>query len=136
MADIGGVRSMAFDPEGKYLACAGITNVTNAFAGIGNPLVVLFDWATGKQKLQLKPKVAFQGTAWGVAFHRDGFLLGVGGGNGGTLWAWKPDSALAFHTLPLPNNARDLSLHPDGRRLVIPFYDGVVRLYDMSAKKA
>src|SRR5262249_32422265 len=60
MADIGGVRSMAFDREGKYLACAGITNVSNAFAGVGNPLVVLFGWASGKQKLQLKPKVTFQ----------------------------------------------------------------------------
>jgi len=136
-ADIGGVRSMAFDAEGKLLACAGITNVSNAFAGIGAPLVILFDWATGKQKIQLKPKVNFNGTAWGVAFHPQGFVLGVGGGNGGLLWAWKPDQALAFHSLTLPNNARDLALHNDGRRLAIPFYDGVLRLYDMppAAKK-
>ena len=136
MADIGGVRSMAFDAEGKHLACAGITNVSNAFAGVGNPLVVLFDWATGKPKLQLKPKVAFQGTAWGVVFHPQGFLLGVGGGNGGALWAWRPTEALAYHTLTLPNNARDLALHPDGQRLAIPFYDGAVRLYDMGTRKA
>jgi WD40 repeat protein len=135
-ADIGGVRSMAFDAEGKYLACAGITNVSNAFAGVGNPLVVLFDWASGKQKLQLKPKVAFQGTAWGVAFHPQGFLLGVGGGNGGVLWSWKLDQALATHTVVLANNARDLSLHPDGRRLAIPFADGALRLYDMGTRKA
>ncbi len=133
MADIGGVRSMAFDAEGKYLACAGITNVSNAFAGVGNPLVVLFDWASGKQKLQLKPKTAFQGTAWGVVFHPQGFLLGVGAGSGGALWAWKTDQALALHTLTLPNSPRDLALHPDGRRLVIPFFDGAVRLYDLAA---
>ncbi len=47
MADIGGVRSTAFDAKGEQLACAGITNVSNAFAGVGNPLVVLLDWATG-----------------------------------------------------------------------------------------
>ncbi len=41
MADHGGVRSMAFSADGSLLACAGITNVSNAFAGIGNPLVVL-----------------------------------------------------------------------------------------------
>ncbi|MFO0878983.1 MAG: WD40 repeat domain-containing protein [Gemmataceae bacterium] len=136
MADIGGVRSMAFDAAGKYLACAGITNVSNAFAGIGNPLVVLFDFATGKQLLQLKPKVAFQGTAWGVAFHPSGIVLGVGGGNGGVLWAWKTDNAVPFHTLTLTGNARDLALHPDGVRLAVPYYDGFVRLYAMTGKKA
>src|SRR5262249_45040856 len=63
-ADHGGVRSMTFDASGGLLACAGITNVSNAFAGIGNPVVVLFDWATGKQKALLRPKAAFNGTAW------------------------------------------------------------------------
>ena len=77
--------------------CAGITNVSNAFAGIGNPLVVLFDFETGKQKQLLRPKVNFNGTAWGVAFHPQGFILGVGGGNGGVLWAWKPETPLAFY---------------------------------------
>lgn len=136
MADIGGVRSMAFDGAGTQLACAGITNVSNAFAGVGNPLVVVFDWATGKQKVQLKPKVAFQGTAWGVVYHPHGFWLGVGGGNGGALWAWKPDDALAFHTVTIPNNARDLAMHPDGRRLAIPCYDGILRVYDLVARRA
>ncbi len=135
MADIGGARSMAFSADGGMLACAGITNVSNAFAGIGNPLVVLFDWASGKQKQLLRPRPNFNGTAWGVAFHASGHVLGVGGGNGGVLWAWKPDQPLSTFALTLPNNARDLSLHPDGRLLAIPFFDGVVRVYDMGPKK-
>jgi WD40 repeat protein len=135
MADHGGVRSMAFSKDGALLACAGITNVSNAFAGIGNPLVVLFDWATGKQKQLLRPKVNFIGTGWGVVCHPAGFILGAGGGNGGTLWAWKPDQPLSFHHLVLPNNARDLDLHPDHRRLAIPFFDGALRIYDMGPKK-
>ena len=69
-----------------------------------------------------------------MVFHPDGFLAGVGGGNGGALWFWKPDAAQAFHTLALPNNARDLDLHPDGKRLAVPFFDGAVRIYDMIAK--
>lgn len=130
-ADIGGVRSMAFSADGSLLACAGITNVSNAFAGIGNPMIVLFDWKTGQRKHLLKPKAAFQGTAWGVTFHKDGYVLGVGGGNGGELWFWKPDSGENVFTLKLPNNARDLDLHVDGRQLAIPFFDGSVRLYQM-----
>src|SRR5207253_1397967 len=133
-ADIGGVRSMAFDAAGALLACAGITEVTNAFAGVGKPLIVLFDWASGKRKQALVPKENFQGTAWGVAFHPLGFIIGVGGGSGGALWFWKPDQAQAFHTVKLPMNARDLSLHPDGERVAVAFADGAVRVYRMTAK--
>jgi WD40 repeat protein len=131
-ADIGGARAMAFSPDGSLLACAGITNVSNAFAGVGNPIVVLFDTKSGQRKNLLKPKTAFQGTAWGVVFHPDGFVAAAGGGNGGALWFWKPEQAEAFHTVSLPNNARDLDLHPDGKRLAIPCYDGSVRIYDLT----
>jgi WD40 repeat protein len=131
-ADIGGVRSIAFSRDGSLLACAGITDVTNAFAGIGRPVIVLFDWATGARRHLLRPAANFQGTAWGVGFHPSGFIAGVGGGNGGALWFWRPTAAASFHSLALPNNARDLDLHPDGRRLAIAFFDGAVRMYDMA----
>lgn len=133
-ADIGGIRSIAFSPDGSLLACAGITNVSNAFAGVGNPLVVLFDWGSGKVKQPLKPKDAFQGTAWGVGFGPNGHILAVGGGNGGMLWAWKPEDAVSYFALKLASNARDLALHPDGRRLLIPFETGILRAYDMTPK--
>jgi WD40 repeat protein len=133
-ADIGGARGMAFSPDGGLLACAGITEVTNAFAGVGKPLVVLFDWSTGKPKQLLRPKEAFQGTSWGVVCHPSGWLAAVGGGAGGALWFWKPDQPQSFHTLKLPNNARDLDLHPDGKRLAIPFFDSIVRIYDLTPK--
>jgi WD40 repeat protein len=131
LADIGGVRSMAFSPDGKLLACAGITNVSNAFAGVGNPLVVLLDWQTGKHKQLLRPKAAFQGTGWGVVVHPAGFVLGVAGGNGGMLYAWKPEATPDYFALKFKANARDLDLHPDGRRLAVAFNDGAVRIYEM-----
>jgi WD40 repeat protein len=133
MAEHGGVRSMTFSADGALLACAGITNVSNAFAGIGNPLVVLFDWKTGQRKQLLKPKAAFQGTMWGVAFHPAGYVLGTAGGNGGQLYFWQADRAESVHMVALPNNARDLDVHPDGTKLAIPFFDGAVRLYDLGA---
>jgi WD40 repeat protein len=133
-ADIGGIRSMAFSADGSLLACAGITNVSNAFAGVGGPMVVLFEWATGKRKQLLIPKEHFQGTAWGVAIHPARLIIGVGGGSGGALWFWKPEQQQAFFTLKLPTNARDLSLHPDGKQLAIAFADGAVRIYRMTAK--
>lgn len=129
-ADIGGIRSMAFNQDGSLLACSGITDVTNAFAGVGRPVVVLFNWQTGSRQL-LRPATNPQGTLWGVGFHPTGFIAGAVGGSGGSLWFWRPDQPQSFHTLALPNNARDLHFHPDGRRLAIPFFDGAVRIYDM-----
>jgi WD40 repeat protein len=134
LADHGGIRGMAFNAAGTLLACCGITDVANAFAGVGKPLTVLFDWSTGKAKQMLRPKDNFQGTGWGVAFHPGGLVACVGGGNGGALWFWKPEQALSLHTVGLPNNARDLDLHPDGRRLAIAFFDGAVRVYDAGPK--
>ena len=132
-ADHGGVRSMTFNHDGTLLACAGIANVTNAFAGIGNPVVVLFDAATGQRKQVLRPAADFRGTAWGVDFDRTGLVVGVAGGNGGALYFWRPAQSAAFHTVALPNNARDLHLHPDGRRFAIASFDGALRVYDMGA---
>jgi WD40 repeat protein len=133
-ADIGGVRGMAFSPDGALLACAGITDVTNAFAGVGKPAVVPFDWPSGQRKQLLRPKEDLQGTAWGVAFHPSGFLVGAGGGNAGALWFWKPEQPQSLHALKLPGGARDLDLHPDGRQMAVPFFDGAVRIYDLTPK--
>jgi WD40 repeat protein len=131
-ADHGGIRSMSFNADGSMLACAGITNVSNAFAGIGNPAVVLFNWETGQRSQVLRVLPAFQGTAWGVVWHSTGLVIAAGAGAGGGLWFWRPNQANSIHAMPLPNNARDLALHPDGKRLAIPFFDGVVRIYELS----
>ena len=133
MADHGGIRGMAFSADGSLLACAGITDVSNAFAGVGKPLVVLFDWASGKVKHLLRPKEAFQGTAWGTFVHPAGFVAAAGGGNGAMLWFWNTAAGQESFALKLPAIARDLSLHPDGRRLAVACADGGLRVYLMAA---
>ena len=99
--------------------------------GVGRPAVVLFDWQTGQRRQVLRPQTNFQGTAWGVGFHPSGFIAAAGGGSGGALWFWRPDQSASFHTAALPNNARDLHLHPDGHRIAIPFFDSVLRIYEI-----
>jgi WD40 repeat protein len=130
-ATIGGVRSMTFNADGSLLACAGITDVTNAFAGIGKPAIVVFNWQTGQRSIVLRPPQTFQGSAWGVNFHPTGFVAAVGQGNGGALWFWQPNQAAPFATIAMPANSRDLDLHSDGHRLAIAFFDNKVRTYDM-----
>jgi len=131
-ADIGGIRGMAFSPDGQLLACTGITNVSNAFAGVGNPLVIQFDMKDGKAK-QLKPKEAFQGTGWGVGYLPNGYLVAAGGGGQGRIWFWKPDDPSSTHTLNVPANIRDLALHPDGTAFAVSCFNGSAYVYTMMA---
>jgi len=60
MAEHGGIRSMAFSRDASRSPCRH-HDVSNAFAGIGNPAIVLFDWATGKRKQLLVAKKRSRG---------------------------------------------------------------------------
>jgi WD40 repeat protein len=136
-ADMGGARDIQFKPDGRQWASAGITKVTNSFAGIQDPIIVLFDWETGKEVKQLKATDDnVKGIAWGVRFHPDNFIIGaIADRTGkGELWFYKPDEEKAFHTLKLPSAARGLDLLADNRRLAVAHADGHLRLYRMTAK--
>ena len=129
-ADIGGLRGLTFSADGASLACTGITNVSNAFAGVGNPLVVAFDWKDGKAK-QYKPKDAFQGTGWGVG-HLSTGLVAAGGAAQGKMWFWKPDEANSFHAIDVAGNARDMAVHPDGTAVAVATATGTAYVYTLS----
>jgi WD40 repeat protein len=132
MAKIGGARGLVFSADGSRLAAAGIANVSNAFAGVGSPLVLVFGWADGKSK-QFKPKDAFQGTAWGVVFHPSGHVIAAGGALGaGRIWFWAGEEAVSTHTVNVPANARDLALHPAGERLALAGANGVAYVYTLA----
>lgn len=135
MADIGGPHSMGFSVDGKLLGCGGITNVSNAFAGVGNPAIVLVDWATAKEQVTHLSKGGVQGVAWGLALHPEGFTIGATGGpSGGHLLFWKFDQKDEFHTLNLGALARDLSLHPDRLQLATAHYDRKLRISRLAPK--
>ena len=139
-ADIGGARSIAFKKDGKQLALGGITNVSNAFAGIGNPAVVVLDWESGQPAVQLEGKDKINGTIWGLASHPSAFWTGLsGGGGGGWLYFWKDETtsektSQEFFKFKLPDTGRDLDLAPDGRQVCIAHADGNLRLFALHKK--
>lgn len=134
-AQIGGFRCLKFDSKGTKLLASGITNVTNAFAGVGNPSVVEFDWKEGKQLIEYLSKPKLQGVAWGLGLHTDGTIIAVHGGSGGNLMFWKPGTAEASHQLKLPQNGRDLDLNSTTNRIAVACSDGQLRICLMDEKQ-
>jgi len=136
-ADIGGARCMAFSKDGSRLAVGGVTNVTNAFAGIGNFAVALINVDDGKVVVQLGPKEKVNGTAWGIAEHSQGFWTGLAGGSGGGwLYFWRDDQAEEFYKLKLKSDGRGMATSPDESRIAVAHADRNLRIYALHAAVA
>lgn len=134
-ADIGGARSIALTPDGKLLALGGITNVTNAFAGVGNAVIVILDVAEGKLARTLAPKEKVNGTMWGVARHPAGFWIGLaGGGGGGWLYFFDDSQTEEFFKFKLPSDGRDLGVSADAMQVAVAHADRALRIYGLYPK--
>jgi len=132
--DFGGVRGMAFSPDGKYFACAGLHKAENPLGAVLEPLVLLFEWES--QKLaQQHIADGLKGPLWRVQYLADGTLAGVlGGSSGGVLLFWKPDQNKEQHRFALPNLARDMDLHADGIQIATTHADKHLRISKLAAK--
>lgn len=133
-AQIGGFRDLFFSRDGSRLYGSGITNVTNAFAGVGNPSVVEFSWKEGEQLHEYLSKPKLQGVAWGARVHPEDVLIAAHGGSGGTLVFWELEHTEAAHQLKLSQNARDLDLHNDGQHVAVACSDGKLHVCLLAGK--
>lgn len=133
-ADIGGARCMAFSRDGKQVAVGGITNVTNAFAGVGDATVLLVDLDSGEVIVQYAPQESVRGTAWGIAEHPAGFWVGLaGGGGGGWFYFWRGDQSEEFFKLKLKAIGRDMCASPQCNFFAVADSDRQLRVYSVSA---
>ncbi len=124
LADVGGVRSLAFDSKGERLAAGGIREAKSNTFCPGSPSVLVFDWAAGKRTQMHVPKDdRIDGYVNSLAWLPDGTLAGVGEAHAaGAFFFWKPGEAQAFHQMHM-QSGYEISAHPDGLRLLVASFD-------------
>jgi WD40 repeat protein len=78
---IGGIRSLAFSPDGTRLAVGGTGKISNIDHLDAKARVEVFDWRQGKRTHEL-PSEKFKGLVEYLGFHpRGDWLLAAGGGD-------------------------------------------------------
>jgi WD40 repeat protein len=78
---IGGIRALAFSPDGKLLAAGGSAKISNIDHLDGKARVEVFDWRKGERTFQFSSD-KFKGLVEYLGFHPQGdWLLAAGGGD-------------------------------------------------------
>jgi WD40 repeat protein/serine/threonine protein kinase len=121
------VFSVAFHPEGRYLASTGMDEKK-----VGK--VKVWDWAAAKEVFT-RPSGAEhnRGTAYCVAFSPDGGRLAVGSDGAVYIWDWLEPQNEQPLLGPLPGHAPkgiSVAFSPDGKWLASGSWTGEVRIWD------
>jgi dipeptidyl aminopeptidase/acylaminoacyl peptidase len=125
LQDVGGVRSLAFSPDGAWLACGG-TKPANGGNVQGIPAVLIFDWSTSELKYTLELGKPGDVYVCDLRFHPAGFLMTAISGNPGVgkLVYQRPEDQAPFFETTKMANCHSLSLHPNGSRLAVVATNG------------
>lgn len=114
---IGGIRGLAFSPDGKHLAVSGVAKINNVDGLGGKALIHIYDWQTGKQ-IHRYAHDKRKGLVEHIAYSHDGqWLLGGGGDGGGWLLFMNPadgkfladyDAKMHIHSFALDETSSTL----------------------------
>ncbi len=118
--DVGGIRCLAFSPDGKTLYAAGCQPKTGGFVQ-AFPLLVALDFATGKTLWSWKGANDTEGIVHDLRVLADGRLAAVTSGQPGQgkfLLFEPPTAAPAFVSTKMPN-CHSVDIHPDGKSLAV-----------------
>ncbi len=124
--DVGGVRVLTFDTDGKTLALAGAQPSGGGFVQ-ASPTIRFINWEDGKELQQIKLGENTEGYVHELAYHPSGYWAGVCSGQPGRgrYFLHKIGDAAPFFTddKKMPN-CHSVAFHPNGTRLAVISNEG------------
>ncbi|HEV7401943.1 MAG TPA: WD40 repeat domain-containing protein [Chthoniobacteraceae bacterium] len=130
----GGVRALVFSPDAKTLVAGGLTKATNPLGNVQQPLVMRFDWESGKTTGNHTVEGATGERVWSLEYLAEGLFVGCLGGTKNQLAFWKEGEEKPVHAFLLANSAHGMSLSADALLVATTHHDGKLRITKLAAK--